>query len=188
MNIFVLNTDPRLAAKDHCDKHVCKMILEAGQMLCTAHWIGWLNIFGKSLLDFETHKEAKLWLSENIPEKHRPPWLMTHVNHPCSIWTRESLSNYRWHADLGINLCAEYSRRYHKIHKGFRVHMWLHQNMPPSVEDIGLTNFKVCMDESYKISTDPVQCYREYYRRDKVRFAKWKNGPAPEWFKISNTY
>ena len=28
MNIFVLDRDPELAAKYHCDKHVCKMILE----------------------------------------------------------------------------------------------------------------------------------------------------------------
>jgi hypothetical protein len=38
MNIFVLDKDPHAAAHYHCDKHVVKMILEAGQMLCAAHW------------------------------------------------------------------------------------------------------------------------------------------------------
>ena len=37
MNIFYLDSDPRIAAKYHCDKHVVKMILESGQMLSTAH-------------------------------------------------------------------------------------------------------------------------------------------------------
>ena len=40
MNIFVLDESPILAARDHCDKHICKMILESAQMLCAAHWIG----------------------------------------------------------------------------------------------------------------------------------------------------
>lgn len=35
MNIFVLDRDPVLAAQYHCDKHVVKMIVEAGQMAST---------------------------------------------------------------------------------------------------------------------------------------------------------
>lgn len=37
MNIFVVDRDPVQAAKDLCDKHVVKMILETAQMLCTTH-------------------------------------------------------------------------------------------------------------------------------------------------------
>lgn len=37
MNIFVLHRHPRTAARDHCDKHVVKMIVEYAQMLSTAH-------------------------------------------------------------------------------------------------------------------------------------------------------
>ena len=36
MNIFVLDTNPSLAAQYHCDKHVIKMILESAQLLSTA--------------------------------------------------------------------------------------------------------------------------------------------------------
>ena len=39
MNIFYLDKDPHQCAKYHCDKHVCKMILESAQMLSTAHHI-----------------------------------------------------------------------------------------------------------------------------------------------------
>jgi hypothetical protein len=35
MNIFVLDTDPLIAAQYHCDKHISKMILESAQMLST---------------------------------------------------------------------------------------------------------------------------------------------------------
>ena len=39
MNIFALSSDPETAAKWHCDCHVNKMIIEAAQMLSTAHRI-----------------------------------------------------------------------------------------------------------------------------------------------------
>ena len=37
MNIFILDTNPTSAARQMCDKHVVKMIIESGQMLSTAH-------------------------------------------------------------------------------------------------------------------------------------------------------
>jgi hypothetical protein len=36
MNIFILDEDPVLCARYHCDRHVVKMILESAQMMCTA--------------------------------------------------------------------------------------------------------------------------------------------------------
>lgn len=37
MNIFVLDTDPTIAAMMLCDQHVVKMTLETAQLLCSAH-------------------------------------------------------------------------------------------------------------------------------------------------------
>jgi hypothetical protein len=37
MNIFALNEDPIISAKQHFDKHVVKMPTELAQMLCTGH-------------------------------------------------------------------------------------------------------------------------------------------------------
>jgi hypothetical protein len=39
MNIFVIHENPIIAAREHCDKHVVKMILESAQMLSTSHRI-----------------------------------------------------------------------------------------------------------------------------------------------------
>jgi hypothetical protein len=182
MNIFVLDKNPEIAAKYHCDKHVLKMILESGQMLSTAHWMAWLDRLGKSLKDFRIMRDAQDYLYKNVPEHKQPPWKMTHVNHPCSIWSRDTFENYMWHSDLGLYLCREYTFRYKKIHKGFKVHMWLQANTPPGIKKTGLTPFKICMKDEYKISNDPFECYREYYIKDKVRFAKWKNNNQPEWW------
>lgn len=68
MNIFILDTNPKIAAQYHVDKHVVKMILETAQLLCSAHWLN--------------GSEA--------------PYKLTHKNHPCAIWTRECVENYNW--------------------------------------------------------------------------------------------
>jgi len=39
MNIFYLDRNPYKAAEKHYNKHVVKMVLEAAQLLCTAHHI-----------------------------------------------------------------------------------------------------------------------------------------------------
>ncbi len=183
MNIFILDEDPKAAASYHCDKHVCKMILEAGQMLCTAHWMSWLKNLDKQRSDFKLMRDAKAFLKENVPKEKQPPWSITHVNHPCSVWTRETLENYTWHHKLMGHLLAEYTGRYRRTHKSITVWEWLLYNKPLSFPNHGLTPFPICMKEEYKISEDPVECYREYYIKDKVRFAKWKN-KKPDWWLV----
>lgn len=86
MNIFILDTDPVLAAQMQCDKHVVKMIVESAQLLCNA-----------------------------LPE-HLAFYRRTHFNHPCSVWVRASRENYSWLCDHAFELCREYTRRYKKIH------------------------------------------------------------------------
>jgi len=92
LNIFVLDTDVEKAAKWHVDRHVVKMPLETAQMLCTArHELG------------------------EAPE--RIPYRKAYVNHPCTIWARESYANYKWLCNMGVELCKEYTYRYGKVHK-----------------------------------------------------------------------
>ena len=93
MNIFYLHPDPYEAAAYHYDKHKVKMILEAAQMLCTAH-----RMYN---LDYEC---------EDIPYKK------AHVNHPSTIWARQSGQNYYWLYHYMLALGDEYTKRYGKIH------------------------------------------------------------------------
>ena len=37
MNIFYLSSNPGECARQHCDKHVVKMIVEYAQLMSTAH-------------------------------------------------------------------------------------------------------------------------------------------------------
>jgi hypothetical protein len=66
MNIFVLDTDPQIAAGFLCNKHVVKMSLESAQMLCSAF------------------------------ENGEAPYKRSYYNHPCTKWARESQANYEW--------------------------------------------------------------------------------------------
>lgn len=152
MNIFVLDYDPTRAAVSQCDKHVVKMVLETAQILCA------------------------------IFEPGEAPYRRTHYNHPCTIWSRESIQNFNWTVDHGKALAAEYTYRYGKRHKSQDVIEWcdLYQyrlNLPK----IGLTPFALAMPEKYR-SSNPVQSYRDYYIGEKMNIAQWnKSRTMPDW-------
>ena len=152
MNIFFLDFDTKKCAEYHCDKHVVKMILETAQLLCGVHWIN--------------ESEA--------------PYKLSHKNHPCSIWVRESLSNYLYLCDLGLELSKEYTYRYGKRHKSQDIIEWCLSNKP-IIKDIGFTTPPKAMPDEYKVD-DVIESYRNYYVGAKKDFAKWKNRDIPEWF------
>jgi len=156
MNIFFLDWDVNKSAKDHCDKHVVKMILETAQLLCGVHHI-------------DSHNTSHV------------PYKLSHKNHPCAIWTRSSLSNYLYLCELGLALCKEYTNRYGKRHKSQDVIEWCLINKP-KIKDIGFTEPPKAMPDEYKVS-DVVESYRNYYRGAKMGFAVWKNGYEPYWLK-----
>jgi hypothetical protein len=154
MNIFVVDNDPKEAARMLCDKHVVKMILESAQMLCST-----------------------------FPEKHQAPYKATYINHPCTKWTRSARENFYWLVDHAHELCEEYSKRYGKRHKSEKVidWCWLKSNYItfPSYHQ---TEFVTAMPDKYKVD-DPVLSYRNYYNHEKSRFAKWEKGTAvPYWY------
>lgn len=155
MNIFVLDTSPKLAAEYHCDKHVVKMILESAQLLCSA-----LHLNGV---------EA--------------PYRLTHKNHPCAIWTRESRENYEWLLDLTYRLCEEYTHRYGKVHKTLSSGVVAFCNEQRKVVGAGeFTPFALAMPDEYR-GECPVKAYRAYYIGEKQHIAKWSNREKPQWYK-----
>lgn len=156
MNIFVLDPNPIEAAKMQCDKHVVKMILETAQLLCS------------------------------IYEPGTAPYKRTHYNHPCAIWTRESMDNYYWLVEHGFALCKEYTFRYNKTHKSYHVIEWCSklQNLCDNkieFQSVGQTPFPKCMPDDCK-SNDVVQSYRKYYREHKKDIAKWTKRMQPMWW------
>lgn len=146
MNIFFLDKDPHVAAMYHCDKHVIKMILESAQMLYCAHWV----------LTPDFNKEGA--------------YKKAHMNHPCTIWTRESIDNYTWLCRLAMELCMEYKFRYgdHKTHKTQAHVEWLTANPPATIPHIGMTKFRLAMPDQFK-TDDPIDAYRTFYKESKMK-------------------
>ena len=189
MNIFVLDNDPHEAALYHCNKHVIKMILESGQLLCAAHWLHHLKEANLSLCDFKRVKDAQSWLFENVSKDLHPPWKLTYSSHPCTVWTSENVSNYSWVLRLAESLVDQYRLRYKKEHACKHVIKWLGKNYPPGIDEGFLSQHPVYMKEDYKIYDDTgfisvVKSYKNYYLLDKSRFAKWEpHSRIPIWYK-----
>lgn len=91
MNIFVTSDCPVECAAFLDDKRVIKMVLETAQILSTA-----LRLHGVD--------DSRLYKA-------------THKNHPCSIWCRETISNFMWTFKHFNALCREFRKRRGKAHK-----------------------------------------------------------------------
>lgn len=167
MNIFMLDYNPILAARMHCDKHVVKMILESAQMLSTAHRV----------LDGDGYADYNRLYRE------------THKNHPINIWIRESYHNYQWLHFLFVNLLLEYEKRYKKTHACDRLVNHL-SSCPDNINtgiETDINSLPQCMPDEYKVKGDAVQAYRNYYLGEKAYFAKWDRGTSePIWWKEKN--
>ena len=161
MNIFLLSWNPYVCALWHCDKHCVKMILEYAQMLSSAHRV----------LDTIEEGDDRVVL-----------YKIAHKNHPCTIWTRESSSNYQWLYKLFCNLCNEYTRRYNKVHETDRKLRNILQHCPVNIEEGPITEPAQAMPDQYKVENDAIMAYRLFYRGDKRSFAVWKKGEEPWWF------
>lgn len=177
MNIFVLDKDPVIAANMMCDKHVVKMIVESCQLLSTAHRI--LDGHQSTHIGPSGRLRKTFFLSDPDMESRLCKYVMP--NHPCSIWTRNSSTNYKWLTAHNLALCNEYTRRYNKTHAMQDLANTLDLTLPIRIPLGPITSFPQAMPEGYRCD-DPVEAYRAYYCFEKSRFAKWKTGGAPEWY------
>ena len=191
MNIFVLHLQQKLAAQYHCDKHVVKMLLETVQLLYTAHWVKAypeliqcrspiaLSRVQKQLTEPETFQSAPSPKSDPNAHGYRP----CHVNHPCAKWARDTIGNYKWLTLLGCELAAEYRFRYGKKHSCEEHILWLYSNLPQNMRCKHRTPFALAMDPQYKVSDDPVECYRNYYNTSKKErgLLKYTKREPPDW-------
>ena len=169
MNIFVLDTDPTVAAHMHCDKHVPKMVVEAAQMMASA-----LRRHGATDEDMPLTKAGK-------------PYKGGYAHHPCTVWAGDSRANFWWLTKHATALCVEYSKRFGKTHACFRPILLMTNliHMIPQCETyVGkyvCTPFAQAMPDEYR-NDDAVVAYQAYYHSK--QFAKWEKGtPAPDWWR-----
>ena len=157
MNIFHLDKNPKLCAKYHCDKHVVKMILETGQMLCTA---------------YQRHYGLK-------DDLYKPAY----PHHPMTKWVGDSGGNFSFTIKLFDSLLDEYTHRYNKIHKTSRINLLLNSKYINWHNMKGkFTTPPLCMPDEYKLD-DYIESYKNYYIGEKMYFAKYNYSETPHWLK-----
>ena len=159
MNIFFLDDCPVQAAKWHVDKHM-KMLLEHCQMLCTFYRLQGIDA----------------------------PYKKTHENHPSAKWIRASHDNFMWTIEHAYAVAAEYTERYGKRHKSHDVLDWCEENSWRLGFDssdlqkfaIAIKEDKICRSLDEFDESDPINCYRLYYKHDKKHIHNWKQN-KPDW-------
>ena len=186
MNIFALSTSPQESARQMIDKHVIKMPTETCQMLHTnILYMQYVQEHGKE----PQLKDLKAFHQEIGSELMKPAML----NHPSTIWARQSLANFDWLLYHGVSLCGEYTHRYEKEHGtqkrivdcGLYRKLIDNHNYPLDK----LTPVTIAMDDSYRIENTfddewdfVIESYRHYYLEGKWEFAEWKKDRRPDWF------
>jgi hypothetical protein len=170
MNIFYIDSDPKVAARQLVDDHIRKMQIESAQMLCTTfHHYG---------LD--------------------APYKRAHYNHPSTKWVRESMDHVMWLLRHGLEICKEFEIRYGKKHATKKVLLWVRDNLHLLVGKIpynGFTPPPQCMPDEYKVPCNgidawdnTIKAYRNFYIKDKIGIKKLnynKLNNTPEWIKES---
>ncbi len=115
MNIFLTSRYPIDCARDLDDLRLNKMILETGQMLCTAY----------------VDLAAKHGWQPTFDDIYKP----THVNHPCSVWLRKAINNYAWGLQLFTCLAEERLNRIGEMHLTY-IKLFDNLVMPEIVSDV----------------------------------------------------
>jgi len=97
MNIFALSKDPKEAAEQMIDKHIVKMPTETCQMLHTnILYLNYLQQYGEE----PQLKDLKAFHQEIGSKLMKPAML----NHPSTIWARQSRENFMWLYQHGLAL------------------------------------------------------------------------------------
>ena len=190
MNIFITNENPITAARDLCDIHVkSKMIIESAIML--------QHCFSQDDL-----KNAPRTKSGNIRKRGGG-----YYHHPCSVWVRESTSNFDWLGTHALEMCYERNRRWSLSPRHYTQDFieWALDNISNALVPHGdLTAFPVaitgnalCRMLTYGRQEDgqvitfnmlPVtQKYQQYIIHDKKNIASWSEPrTAPFWWELNN--
>jgi len=187
MNIFALSRSPAESAQQMIDKHIVKMPTETCQMLHTnILYMEYVSIWGSE----PQLKDLKAF-HKNTGSKLMKPAML---NHPSTIWARQSLANFDWLLMHGVGLCSEYTHRYEKEHGtqkrivdcGLYRELIVNHNYPLGE----LTPVSIAMFDKYRIPNDMevhnwdyvIRSYRHYYLEGKWRFAAWRKNRRPEWY------
>lgn len=177
MNLFVTDENPILCAQALDDKRIGKLLMEANQMLSLA-------------VKIPSRKDGRLSRAFS-PEDIGPGKLcagFAHLNHPVSLWVRETYGNFLWAMSHAIALAGEFQHRFGKSHASDARTDYISRfsdNVAPGSRTAfqnSARNASLGIDYSWILPV--TEAYREYLNsrwRTDVRPPKWTNREKPEW-------
>lgn len=193
MNRFIIDKTPEAIAQQLCDQHICKMVLEEAQMLCTAVWFHRPDIHSQLELYKPCHINTKYHeQNKAVVESGREELKVT--GHPCTLWALKTRINYRFAVRLMKAMNDEYMWRYpirsdrtvNTGHKSMR-HFDALVEAEKYIPDVSnfMTPHPQCFSghDDCKTNEDwPIVAYRAFYKVDKSSFARYNKGRnKPEW-------
>ena len=162
VQIFVVETQPRDAARALCDKHVISQIGETAELLAIAHVLNGEGVPPMAILRPRTR----------------------HLYHPCAKWVGATLGNYRWTFQLAQNLLREYTHRYGRYHVyECDIERMTHAPFQLRTNKQGKAGHIAVMPDEFVDPTSIVKSYRNYYQHKANRMKmRWTNRLSPKWF------
>ena len=179
VNIFFTDYDPVVAAKDSCDKYVIKIPVEVATMLSAVHWRTGYNGPVCSGMPLKLSKDG----TQVMPAGPYRDSRVIKSSSEIYKWLVKSTGNYNYAIEYGLELIAEYKKRYGKLHLSEGALLWLKENIPnipnvPMTTDVGLA-----MPEKYKNRENPTLSYKLYLFYEKSEILKWDRGEMPDWYR-----
>jgi len=189
LNILWLDDDPSVAAQQHCDRHVPKMIMETAQILSSV----WHVQAGVHAGAAWTQVLSVDWLP---PTQAAPPreidWFSVtlcgqriyrarHTIHPAVAWACQYGGNYDWLYKLGMALLAEYEYRFGRLHACMPVLRTLELMPPPLLKTADqFCDGRIIMPAEIA-AEEVVESYRNYYRKSKLNSLQYTRRKPPTW-------
>ena len=164
MNIFVTDLCPITAARNLCDVHINKMLIESCQTVCAALYINGA-------------------VEDQMPRtKAGSFWRGGYKHHPCTIWVSESRSNARWVVDHAKEILNQFKLRFNRDTHGCEIPLFRFEELLYLIPEHGLTPFVLAMDDEHR-QDDPVMAYRSYYQAKSANdwFGYNKGTAPPAW-------
>ena len=162
LDIYFLDSDPKMCAYAHCDEHLKEMIPVYTQILCNVHHM--LDPKGTIIKDLDD-------LDPGFP----------FVQLEVAVgWAKDTKANYQWLHNLWICLNKEYWYRFDEIHNAWNKLYNKLSHIPKNIIEGDFTSPPQTVPEAYIESNleDEIQNsiagYRNYYiKYCKENDAKW---------------
>lgn len=172
LNFYVLDKDPKEAARFYTDRHVSRAIMEVTQFLTVAH----------VYLDGQATARAN-GIELKFPRSQKREQLQDFGGHPISRWVRHTSGNYVWTAEFLTALAMEF-----KLRAG-RPHVFedsgtvsLLRKKPLNIVIGDITEVPQDVPTRYR-RANTVDAYRAFYFGEKKHLALWSlPSKKPDWW------